>query len=252
MMNKLLITTAAAALLIGGSVAMAQNPNEKGAAPARAPAAQQNAPAEKIAPKMETKGAVKSKSETTGQGKSETTGQGMSNDSKGDVKSDEKAAPKGAQMNEKGGAKGGAQMKSEEKPGAAKGQASEKSNAQMKNKEAQDKDMKSKSGAASNDKAKPIATTGQGAAGARANLTTEQRTKITTVIKKQSNVRPVEHVNFSISVGTRVPRDVHFYPLPTEVISVYPAWRGYEFILVGSQIVIIDPGSFEIVAVIAA
>ena len=250
MMSKLLITTATAALLIGGSVAMAQSPNDKGAAPARAPAAQQNAPAEKIAPKMETKGAVKPKSETTGQG--------MSNDSKAgakggaQMKPDEKAGAKGAQMNEKAGAKGSAQMKSEEKPGAAKGQASEKSNAQMKNKEAQDKDMKSKSGAASNDKAKPNATTGQGAAGARANLTTEQRTKITTVIKKQSNVRPVEHVNFSISVGTRVPRDVHFYPLPVEVVTVYPAWRGYEFILVGDQIVIINPNSFEIVAVIAA
>ena len=59
-------------------------------------------------------------------------------------------------------------------------------------------------------------------------------------------------MTFSILVGTRVPRDVHFYPLPVEVISVYPAWRGYEFILVGDQIVIIDPGSFEIVAVIAA
>lgn len=250
-MSKFLMTTAAAALLIGGSVAMAQSPNgEKGAAPARAPAAQQNAPAEKIAPKMNTHGAVNSKSETTGQG--------MSNDSKagakGDVqmKSDEKAGAKGAQMNEKSGAKGNAQMKSEEKPGAAKGQASEKSNAQMKNKEAQDKDMKSKSGAASNENAKTNATTGQGAAGARANLTTEQRTKITTVIKKQTNVRPVEHVNFSISVGTRVPHTVHLYPLPAEVISVYPAWRGYEFILVGDEIVIINPGSFEIVAVIAA
>jgi hypothetical protein len=90
-----------------------------------------------------------------------------------------------------------------------------------------------------------------GQAGAGAKLTTEQRTKITTVIRGQ-HVAPVEHVNFSISVGTRVPRDVRFYPLPAEVITYYPEWRGYEFILVGDQVVVIDPRSFEIVAVLDA
>lgn len=96
-------------------------------------------------------------------------------------------------------------------------------------------------------------TTGQGAAGSRggANLNSEQRTRITTVIR-QSNAKPVTNVNFSISVGTRVPRSVHFYPLPVEVVSVYPDWRGYEFILVGDQIVVINPRTLEIVAVLEA
>jgi hypothetical protein len=90
-----------------------------------------------------------------------------------------------------------------------------------------------------------------GQAGAGAKLSTEQRTKITTVIRDQ-HVAPAEHVNFSISVGTRVPHDVRFYPLPAEVITYYPEWRGYEFILVGDQVVVIDPRSFEIVAVLDA
>jgi hypothetical protein len=90
-----------------------------------------------------------------------------------------------------------------------------------------------------------------GQAGAGAKLSTEQRTKITTVIRDQ-HIAPVEHVNFSISVGTRVPRDVSFHPLPAEVITYYPEWRGYEFILVGDQVVVIDPRSFEIVAVLDA
>jgi uncharacterized protein DUF1236 len=90
-----------------------------------------------------------------------------------------------------------------------------------------------------------------GQAGAGAKLSTEQRTKITTVIRSQ-HVAPVEHVNFSISVGTRVPRDVRFYPLPTEVVTIYPEWRGYEFILVGEQVVVVDPRTFEIVAVLEA
>src|SRR5205085_2486467 len=71
-------------------------------------------------------------------------------------------------------------------------------------------------------------TTGQ--AGAGAKLSTEQRTKITSVIRSQ-RVEPVTNVNFNISVGTRVPREVHFHPLPAEVVTVYPEWRGYDFIL---------------------
>jgi uncharacterized protein DUF1236 len=92
-------------------------------------------------------------------------------------------------------------------------------------------------------------TTGQ--AGAGAKLSSEQRTKITTVIRNE-HVRPVEHVNFSISVGTRVPRDVEFHRLPTEVITYYPEWRGYEYILVNGQILVIDPATYEIVAVLDA
>jgi Protein of unknown function (DUF1236) len=92
-------------------------------------------------------------------------------------------------------------------------------------------------------------TTGQ--AGASAKLSTEQRTRITTVIRSQ-HVQPAANVNFSISVGTRVPRTMSFHPLPTEVVTIYPEWRGYEFILVGDQIVVIDPRTLEIVAVLEA
>jgi hypothetical protein len=94
-------------------------------------------------------------------------------------------------------------------------------------------------------------TTTTGQAGAGAKLSTEQQTKISTVIKSQ-RVAPVTNVNFSISVGTRVPRDVHFHTLPAEVVTIYPQWRGYRFILVREEIVIIDPNTFEIVAVINA
>jgi hypothetical protein len=92
-------------------------------------------------------------------------------------------------------------------------------------------------------------TTGQ--AGAGAKLSSEQRTKITTVIRDQ-RVAPVNNVNFSIAVGTRVPRDMSFHPLPTEIVNIYPDWRGYEFILVRDQIVVVDPRTFEIVAVLDA
>jgi len=92
-------------------------------------------------------------------------------------------------------------------------------------------------------------TTGQ--AGAGAKLSSEQQTKISTVIKSQ-RVAPVTNVNFSVSVGTLVTQDVRFHTLPSEVVTIYPQWRGYNFILVREEIVIIDPNTFEIVAVIPA
>jgi hypothetical protein len=90
-------------------------------------------------------------------------------------------------------------------------------------------------------------TTGQ--AGAAAKLSTEQRTKITTVIREQ-RVAPVTNVNFSISVGTRIPRDVTYHSLPVEVVTIYPEWRGYDYIQVRDQILVIDPRNHEIVAIL--
>ncbi len=93
-------------------------------------------------------------------------------------------------------------------------------------------------------------TTGQAGAGG-ARLSSEQRTRISTVIRDQ-HVAPITNANFAISVGTRVPREVSFRPLPAEVVTVYPEWRGYEFFLVRDQIVVVNPRTLEIVAVLDA
>ncbi|GLH75233.1 hypothetical protein SSBR45G_01410 [Bradyrhizobium sp. SSBR45G] len=144
----------------------------------------------------------------------------------------------------------------------AKGAASENDKAGSKNMKAEGRDSKSGTGAAENrdghsDVNKNAETktgndrsqTTTGQAGAGAKLSTEQRTKISTVIRSQ-RVEPVTNVNFNISVGTRVPRDVRFYPLPTEVVTIYPEWRGYDYILVREQIIVLDPRTHEIVAVL--
>jgi len=59
-------------------------------------------------------------------------------------------------------------------------------------------------------------------------------------------------VNFSLSVGTVVPRTVHVVALPPTVVSIYPAWRGFLYFIVGDQIVVVEPGTLRIVAVLAA
>ena len=226
---RLLSTTAAVLLLGAGAVSAQGMKNDE--APARAPAAQQNAPAEKVAPAMkpgEQKAGTKKAPDTIGQApKASDSGKSQTMD---------KSAPAGAAADVKAGAKG--DVKSEATPKESK-------------KSSENAGAKEAAPAA----AKPAgeqnrATTGQGAAAGSANLTTEQRTKITTIIK-QHKVEPAR-LNVTVSVGTRVPDSVHFYPLPVEVFVVYPEWRGYDYILVGDQILVIDPRTHQIVAILEA
>ncbi len=91
-----------------------------------------------------------------------------------------------------------------------------------------------------------------GVAGSAAKLSTDQRTRIVNVIRGE-HVAPINNVDFAVSVGTRVPRErVHLRTLPTQVVDIYPEWRGYEFFMVRDEIVVVDPNSLEIVAVLPA
>jgi uncharacterized protein DUF1236 len=230
----------AAVVLIGTAAASAQNiKNDE--APGRAPAAQQNAPAEKIAPSIkrgEQKAGAKQKApETTGQAPKASDADKTRATEKGDTdKSMEKGrAPKGSSdmkrspdKKSSSDAGGGATMKSKA------------------NESAQVPDGAKSSQSTTSEKSN--ATTGQGAASSSAKLSNEQRTKITTILKRQK-VEPA-HLNVSMRVGTRVPESVHFYPLPVEVVDIYPEWRGYDYILVGDEIVVIDPRTHEIVAIL--
>ena len=95
--------------------------------------------------------------------------------------------------------------------------------------------------------AKP-STTGQGAAGPAASLSTEQRTQIRSSIKGQQRATKV---NFSISVGNQVPRTgVRFYPVSRQLVQIYPSWRGYDYLLVGDQIIVVNPRTLQIIAVL--
>ena len=186
--TRLLATAAALALMTAGA-ASAQDHLKKDEMPAQAPAAQQKAPAEKVAPNMHA--GDRKLPETTGQATWSDTGKTQALDK----------SPAASQ---------GATEKSDSKASAAQDNSS----------------GATKSSRSANEKNN--ATTGQGAAAGSAKLTTEQRTKITTVIRQHKV--PSVHLNVSVSVGARVPANVHFYPLPVEVINIYPEWRGYDYI----------------------
>ncbi len=81
------------------------------------------------------------------------------------------------------------------------------------------------------------------------NVNDQQRTRISSSIS-HLNVQPLTNVNFSLSVGTVVPRDVCLQPLPAEVAQIVPLYRGYDFVLVKDEIVIVEPSSYKIVTVL--
>jgi hypothetical protein len=82
-------------------------------------------------------------------------------------------------------------------------------------------------------------------------ITAEQRTEIRQTIIKQGDAPRVTNVDFSISIGTTVPRTVKVAVLPPRVVEIYPAWRGYRYFIVGDRIIIIDEG-WRIVFIIEA
>ena len=92
----------------------------------------------------------------------------------------------------------------------------------------------------------------RGTRGGSVQLSEDQRSQVKTIIGREHGPRFDGNANFDVAVGTRVPRSVHFAVLPEDIVRIVPEYRGYEYFLMGDEIVIVDPGTLEIVAVIPA
>lgn len=84
---------------------------------------------------------------------------------------------------------------------------------------------------------------------ASVNINDQQRTRVTQSISRL-NVQPLTNVNFSLTVGTAVPRDVRLQTLPADVVEVLPQYRGYSFFVVRDEIVIVEPSTYKIVTML--
>ncbi len=265
MMNCLMITVATAALIGGTGFANAQGTGMGREGPSAGSAAQQSqgaapstergssaAPANRDATESTAPSGMKKS--TQSEEKMQPQGgknQRAQQDMKSGVGGEKSAQDNNMKENNTAGDKSKS-MSSQNDKGAAgkdmKAEGREGQNGDMKA-EGRSGNMNAQTKGAADSKA---TTTTTGQAGAGAKLSSEQRTKITSVIRSQ-RVESLNNVDFSISVGTRIPRErVHLYPLPEEVVTIYPEWRGYEFIRVRDQILVVDPRTLEIVDVIQA
>jgi len=80
-------------------------------------------------------------------------------------------------------------------------------------------------------------------------ISPQQRTRIRDVVIQEHSEARIDHPDFSVSVVALITRSVHVYTVPSEVVEIVPQYEGLDYIIVGDQIVILEPDTLRIVAI---
>lgn len=238
MKHKLMATVAAIALAAGSTVAMAQGQGggKEPAAPGGGAQMQQSAPG-------------------GGAAGGSASGGAMTKDAPGTVNESPAPGPsKGAQER---GSQPNQKATQGTVPDTKQKSTQERNNAPVEKQQRSTEQAPAQGGAKQDKSAQQPATNGtptkQGAAkgemrSSNVSLTTEQKTTIrNTVINSGPKVT---NVNFSISVGTVVPRSVRVVPVPTTLVSIEPSWRDHMYFIYGDEVIIVEAGTMRIIAVL--
>jgi len=85
----------------------------------------------------------------------------------------------------------------------------------------------------------------------RISLTSQQRSRIHNVVLHRDFSRlRVRNVNFDIRIGTVIPRSFHLFVIPEDIVFIVPRFRHFRCFFFEDELVIVDPFTFEIVAII--
>jgi hypothetical protein len=89
------------------------------------------------------------------------------------------------------------------------------------------------------------------AAGTKVQLSEQQRSDLRRTVINGSGAPRAGHVDFDVTVGTVVPRDrIQFVPVPDTLVQMEPSWRGFLYFVYEDDIVVVDPNTMQIVAVL--
>ncbi len=80
-------------------------------------------------------------------------------------------------------------------------------------------------------------------------LTDAQREQIRSYFSGKSASR-LQQADFSVAIGAAVPQQVELQKRPGEVSSLIGGYQGDDYVLVGDQLVIVDPSARRVVAII--
>ena len=79
-------------------------------------------------------------------------------------------------------------------------------------------------------------------------ISQDQKVKISETISQHHNLAaPERNLRISINVGERVPTRIHLHPLPREIVTIAPEYRGYDYFTTEEDVVIVSPRTHEIV-----
>ena len=91
----------------------------------------------------------------------------------------------------------------------------------------------------------------QGNARVNVQINDQQRTRIRETVIDARGAPRIDHVGFNVAVGTVVPRTgVRMVPVTPALVSIDPSWRGLRYFVYEQELVLIDPATMTIVAVI--
>lgn len=280
MKRTLLLTSAAVALTLGLTPALAQDQDHTNSKMKRDPAATEqhdrdaNRQSQKAKPERgakETAPASDTNASRDAANKDETGSQnttGQADDKKASTKpsdtnatNSKSATPKSADTDSKSGESKRAEDRNQKPSGAA---ATNKNGTSEPSKNAEQNGSRSPAAqkstqtnepnrnAASQAPSRNAADTKSGSeptTSVAAKLDPQKKSQLTAAIDKV-NVKPLTHVGFSVSVGVAVPRTVELRPVPTTIVEIVPQYRGYDFFVVRDEVVIVEPRTHKIVDVI--
>ena len=246
----------AVALVLSATAAYAQMPQKEQAPDAaprdKGPQAQQQERAPDSGSKAVTPDREEPKA-SRGAEKTEPKEKATKGTAQKDTEPKEKATKGSAQKDvepKEKATKGSAQKDVEPKEKATKGTAQKGTEPQEKaTKGADQKGDATKDKSAAEKSAPSDSTASKAGTQPRAQLSDQQQTRVRETVLKQRGNR-VTNVNFSVTIGTRVPRSVRLAPLPATVIEIVPEYRTYHYVVVRDDIVFVDPVSYEIVYVL--
>jgi hypothetical protein len=248
MRNSWLLTGGAVALLcVGPAIAQTQQKEEKAV-----PAQTQSEPSQgKKQVQQKDQGSVQHGSGAV-QGKAEPMEKGTKGTA--ERKQMEKGTAQGETPERPGKSKGMTQKGSDE--GKAGTQTTPKNQGGKGTAQAPSRERSTKGTATETGKGQEAAPksseTPRAPSGGHMQLSEQQHFGVHDTILKQRNVNRVANVDFTVDVGARVPRHIHLAALPASVISIVPAYRNNRYFVVGEEICIVDPTTYEIVEVIRA
>ncbi|MBI5260269.1 MAG: DUF1236 domain-containing protein [Bradyrhizobium sp.] len=82
----------------------------------------------------------------------------------------------------------------------------------------------------------------------QARISPDKQVRISETISRQRLAAPERNLNISIRVGEQIPRRVRLHRLPPEIVSIEPAYRGYDYFATEEDIVIVEPRTHRIVS----
>jgi hypothetical protein len=85
----------------------------------------------------------------------------------------------------------------------------------------------------------------------KTNIPRDKAAQVAQTLMSSGRAQTSPNINVNeVRVGADMPGDVIINPLPPAILEIVPEFRGYDYFVVGDEVVIVDPASREVVEII--